>query len=140
MEDIKENAREKENWRILNSVLGRIWTLYTLNLFFHSLANKSKWIKMIQRGYLQLSYQKTPKTAKFAEGSNPLFIKKSHYYWLSTRFRNSVNRPSTNFRPSQPFCNCTQIHYFNLYKTLLWPSNEGYWGVVVLSIRQDQDK
>ena len=34
MEDIKENAREKENWRILNSVLGRIWTLYTLKLFF----------------------------------------------------------------------------------------------------------
>ena len=39
--------------------------------------------------------------------------------------------PPQNFTESQPFCNCTQIHYFRLYKTMLWPSDEAYWGVLV---------
>ena len=45
--------------------------------------------------------------------------------------------PPPNFQASKPFSNCIQIHHFNLYKTLLWPSDEDYWAVVVLSIRQD---
>lgn len=30
--------------------------------------------------------------------------------------------------------------YFSLYKTLLWPNDEGYQGVLVLSTRQDKPK
>ena len=36
------------------------------------------------------------------------------------------------FTASQPFSSCIQIHYFNLSKTRLWPSNEGYWGVGII--------
>ena len=58
--------------------------------------------------------------------------------WLPTNFQNFVNPfPHPNFAAFQLFSNCIQIHYFNLYKTLLWSSNKGYRGVVVLSIKQD---
>ena len=44
---------------------------------------------------------------------------------------------SPNFMAFQLFSNCIQKHYFNLYKTLLRTSDEGYRGVVVLCTRQD---
>ena len=36
---------------------------------------------------------------------------------------------------SQPFPDCVQIHYFNLYKTLLWQYDEGHQGVVVFKCK-----
>ena len=36
---------------------------------------------------------------------------------------------------SQPFSDCFQIHYFNLYKTMLRQSDEGHQGVVVFKCK-----
>ena len=61
-------------------------------------------------------------------GQIPSFVNKSPHYWLPTYFQ----KFPPNFTTSQPFSNCIQIHYFNLYKTLLRPFDEGYGRVVVL--------
>ena len=43
-----------------------------------------------------------------------------------------------NSTASQWFPNCVKLHYFNLHKSLLWPYDEGYQWVFVLSIiKQD---
>ena len=47
------------------------------------------------------------------------------------------NHPTSIFTVSQHFPSCVQLHYFNLYKSLLWLYVEGYQGVFSLSIRQD---
>ena len=62
---------------------------------------------------------------------SPLLLTNHQIIGYPPIFRNSP----PNFTTSQPFSNCIQIHYFNLYKTLLRPFDEGYRRVVVL--RQD---
>ena len=48
-------------------------------------------------------------------GVNPLI------YWLPIHFWNFVNPPTSQYRNLSLIV--SKIHYFNLYKTLLWPSD-----------------
>ena len=43
--------------------------------------------------------------------------------------------PPPNFMASQPFTDCVQIQYFNLYKILLWQYDGGHQGTVVLKCK-----
>ena len=67
-------------------------------------------------------------------GQPPLpFISKPTVIGYSPIFRIILSPPPCNFLAYEPFPNCVQLHYSNLYKSLLWLYDEGYQEEVVLN-------
>ena len=63
-------------------------------------------------------------TYSLQKGNPPPFINNPLPLLVTNTFFKFCYPP--NFMASQPFSNCMQIHYFNLYKIMLL-SDKGYW-------------